>query len=107
MFARRVEVLKENAGAPVGGEALRKSKLLCFFSFTRRCFIHICIAYAGETLLQSPMPPMINADDMSANANFGLKLPRKSATQKSLAKIDTNSPTKDKKSKKAITIHIS
>ena len=24
-----------------------------------------------EALLQSPMPPMINADDVSANANFG------------------------------------
>ncbi len=26
-----------------------------------------------EALLQSPMPPMINADDVSANAKFGFK----------------------------------
>ncbi len=40
-------MLKENAGAPIG-----------------------CI----EALLQSPIPPMINADDMSANANFGISI---------------------------------
>ena len=40
-------MLKENAGAPVG-----------------------CI----EALIQSPIPPMINADDVSANAKFGLNV---------------------------------
>ena len=45
--ARCVGVLKENAGI-AGGYV--------------------------EALLQSPMPPMINADDVAANANFGIKI---------------------------------
>ena len=65
-------VLEKNTGAP--GEEKRKAKANCFAFVASHgdAYMQTCIAYARGFTPMS-MLPMTNADDVSANAIFGLK----------------------------------
>jgi len=66
-------VSERSAGAPGRGEAFSKGELLCLCRSARRRVYAEGIADARWHSLRSPMPPMIGAAGMLANANFGLK----------------------------------
>ncbi|WP_456457580.1 hypothetical protein [Nitratifractor sp.] len=66
--ARCVGVSERSAGAPARGEAFSKGKLLCLCSSARRRVYAEGIADARWHSLRSPIPSMINADEVLADA---------------------------------------